>query len=93
MRQPKKAIGRAAFSRIGDYFRDRRVDAGLTQADVAQALSLSTGQFISNWERGVSMPPMDYLPKLVKLYKMSKSELLELYTTEQTRFLKDILYK
>jgi transcriptional regulator with XRE-family HTH domain len=93
VRQPKKAIGKQAFSRIGEYFRDRRIDAGLTQADVAQALGLSTGQFISNWERGVSMPPMDYLPKLVKLYKMSKSELVELYTSEQTRFLKDILYK
>lgn len=93
MRQPKKAIGKAAFSRIGDYFKDRRVNAGLTQADVAQALGLSTGQFISNWERGVSMPPMDYLPRLVKLYRMNRSELVQLYTTEQERFIKEILYR
>jgi transcriptional regulator with XRE-family HTH domain len=93
VRQPKKAIGKQGFSRIGDYFRDRRVAAGLTQADVANSLGLSTGQFISNWERGVSMPPMDYLPRLVKLYRMSKSELVQIYTSEQERFLKEILYR
>ncbi|MGE0763540.1 MAG: helix-turn-helix domain-containing protein [Bdellovibrionales bacterium] len=80
-----------AFARIGDFFREKRIDAGLTQADVANALGLSTGQFISNWERGVSAPPMDYLPKLVKLYKMNKSQLVALYTAEQERYIKAVL--
>lgn len=91
MHNPKKQVGLDAFTRIGDFFRDKRVDAGLTQADVANALGLSTGQFISNWERGISAPPMDYLPKLVKLYKVNKAQLVALYTAEQERYIKAVL--
>lgn len=88
---PKKHEEFNAFSRIGEFFRDKRVDAGLTQSDVAQTLGLSTGQFVSNWERGVSAPPMDYLPQLMKLYKINKSQLVALYTAEQERYIKAVL--
>ncbi|MBX7232094.1 MAG: helix-turn-helix domain-containing protein [Bdellovibrionales bacterium] len=93
MRHAKRRMGKEAFSKVGDFFKDKRVEVNLTQSEVAEALGLSSGQFVSNWERGVSMPPMDYLPKLVKLYKINKSELVSVYTSEQERFIKEVLYR
>lgn len=79
------------FSRLGEFFKQKRVDVGLTQAEVAKVLGLSTGQFVSNWERGVSAPPMDYLPRLMKLYKMNKAQVISIYTAEQERYIKSVL--
>lgn len=92
-RHAKRRLGLEAFSRIGGYLRDCRVKAGLTQTQAAERLGLSSGQFVSNWERGVSMPPMDYLPQIVKLYRLSKSELIAIYTEEQERYIREVLYK
>lgn len=92
MKHLKRLTTEGSFSRIGEYFRDKRIAANLTQGEVAEALDLATGQFISNWERGRSMPPMIYLPKLVKLFRLNKSEVMELYLEEQERFLKQVLY-
>ena len=38
---------------IGEVIRARRVEAALTQADLAERLHVSA-QSVSNWERGVS---------------------------------------
>lgn len=92
-RHAKRRMGAEAFSRIGSYLRDSREASGLSQTEVAEKLGLSTGQFVSNWERGVSMPPMEYLPKIVKLYKISKAELVQVYTSEQERYIREVLYK
>jgi transcriptional regulator with XRE-family HTH domain len=42
---------------LGTYLRHRRLLAGKTQWDVARAMRYTTAQFISNWERGISVPP------------------------------------
>lgn len=55
--------------------KDMRENAGLSQADVAEALNYTTPQFISNWERGVSFPPIKVIPKLAKLYKTDREYL------------------
>ena len=93
MKHLKRTTNKGSFSRIGEYFRKRRIEAGLTQTEVADSLGLATGQFISNWERGRSMPPMVYLPKLVKLYGLNRGEVMEIYLNEQQSFLKQVLFK
>ncbi|WP_413942733.1 helix-turn-helix domain-containing protein [Bdellovibrio sp. HCB-162] len=62
---------------LGEFLKAKRGQAGLAQADVAEHLGYSTPQFISNWERGVSMPPINTLKKLGQLYKISADELFE----------------
>lgn len=63
---------------LSDFLKEKRIAAGLSQRDVADKLGYSTPQFISNWERGVSHPPISALKKLGDLYKISAEELFEI---------------
>lgn len=62
---------------LADFLKQKRVAAGLSQRDVADKLGYSTPQFISNWERGVSHPPINALKRLGELYKVSAEDLFE----------------
>ena len=53
---------------LAELLKQKRIRAGLSQRDVSDALGYSTPQFISNWERGISTPPMDAIPKLAEIY-------------------------
>ncbi len=57
------------------FLKDKRIVAGLSQKDVALKLGYSTSQFISNWERGISQPPLATLRKIAELYKVSADEM------------------
>jgi len=59
------------------FLKDRRIKAGLSQADVAKKLGYTSSQFISNWERGLSKPPVATLRKLADLYGVSLNEIFD----------------
>ena len=67
------------------YLKKARQKAGLSQGDVAKELGYSSPQFISNWERGLSSPPLDTLSDLVRIYAIPGRELVDvmLYETKQ----------
>jgi transcriptional regulator with XRE-family HTH domain len=73
---------------VGRFLKTKREKAGLTQQDVAKALHYSTPQFVSNWERGVSLPPLDALPKLAVLFKAQPKEIIEVIEKYQEQILK-----
>lgn len=60
---------------LADFLKSKRVVAGLSQKDVASHLGYSTSQFISNWERGISQPPLNTLRRIANLYKISPDEM------------------
>lgn len=62
---------------LADFLKQKRVAAGLSQRDVADKLGYTTPQFISNWERGVSTPPISALKNLGVMYLISADELFE----------------
>lgn len=62
---------------VGEYLHEKRTHRGLTQQDVARKLKYSSPQFVSNWERGIALPPMDALPVLVKMYDIDPEEIIE----------------
>lgn len=62
---------------LADFLKQKRTAAGLSQRDVADELGYETPQFISNWERGVSFPPISALKDLGELYKISADDLFE----------------
>lgn len=66
-------------SKFGQYLHNMRLRAGLTQKQISKKLGYQTPQFISNWERGVSCPPLAIVNQLVKHYKISKDEMFEIY--------------
>lgn len=53
--------------KTGKALRAWRLAAGLTQWDLASRLGYVTAQFVSNWERGISLPPFEKLPALAHL--------------------------
>jgi transcriptional regulator with XRE-family HTH domain len=54
-----------------------RKRAEFTQREVSLALGYSSAQFISNFERGMAIPPLKKLKLMRSLYKMDAEELVE----------------
>jgi transcriptional regulator with XRE-family HTH domain len=63
--------------KLARFLRTARENAGLTQTEVAKKLGYGSSQFVSNWERGRSTPPMNALRPLSKMYKINMDELFE----------------
>lgn len=78
------------IKQFADFLKNSREKSGLTQAEVAKTLGYSTAQFVSNWERGLSYPPLKALRTLSKLYKVNMDELfnailhISVFMTEQS---------
>ena len=62
--------------KIEMQLKDARVQAGLTQEQVAEKIMV-TRQTISNWENGKSLPDIVSIMKLSDLYQISIDELLK----------------
>lgn len=73
---------------LGGLLKGARERAGLTQHAVATKLQYSSPQFVSNWERGLAMPPMDMLPQLSKLLAIPPKDLIEALYAYQDELLK-----
>jgi len=65
-------LRRRAF---GKWLRERRRQAKITQAELAQALQYDSSQLISNIERGVSLLPSRRLPDFARALGCSLLEL------------------
>lgn len=80
------------MNKLAIHLKNARLKAKLSQADVSKRLGYSTPQFISNWERGVSHPPIHSLKTLGALYKVDPESLFDSLLTvtvaEVTRDLK-----
>jgi transcriptional regulator with XRE-family HTH domain len=55
---------------LGEYLQEMRIKSDLTQREVSLELGYSSAQFISNFERGISSPPLKKLKELIRMYKM-----------------------
>jgi transcriptional regulator with XRE-family HTH domain len=64
-------------------WKNLRERARLTQREVSDALGYSTPQFISNVERGRCRFPIQKLPKIQKLYRVSADQIVSLILSEE----------
>jgi transcriptional regulator with XRE-family HTH domain len=69
-------------NKLAQFLKEKRTLSGLSQKDVATRLGYSTSQFISNWERGVSQPPINTLRTLATMYKISAEEMFNVLLEE-----------
>lgn len=60
---------------LATYLRQKRKDAELSQGAVAKKLGYSSPQFVSNWERGLSDPPIATLRKLAFIFRVPDDEM------------------
>lgn len=78
---------------LGKYFQQKRIKQGLSQKDVSIKLGYTTPQFISNWERGVSMPPISVITQLSKMYKVNSEDIFNKILEISLRQTKDSLIR
>lgn len=65
------------MNKCGTFLRASREKQNLSQKEVSVHLGYNTSQFISNWERGLSEPPVPVIKTLAKLYKIDPEALFE----------------
>lgn len=90
MKKKRYALNRD-FSEFGSYLREKRKGVDLTQREVADKLGYSSAQFVSNFERGLSLPPLSKLKLMFRLYKVPKSEAVQVVIEAKTKFLNKYL--
>ncbi len=84
---------RLVMRTLNDYLRQKRVDSGLSQLDVARELGYSSPQFVSNWERGLVSPPLETIAVLIDLYKIPANEVISKILEETRDYLESSLGK
>jgi transcriptional regulator with XRE-family HTH domain len=67
---------------MSKFLKEKRQQAGYSQGDIAKKLGYTSPQFISNWERGLSKPPVPTLRKLAHIYNINLNEMFELALKE-----------
>jgi len=72
------------FDLTAKYFKNKRVELNLTQAELAEELGFSSPQIVSNWERGICSPPLNAAYKMVHKLGLPMNEVAEIMT-EQSR--------
>lgn len=74
----KKYVIPRHYEKLGEYLREQRIKADLTQRSVSLSLGYSSAQFISNFERGIAAPPLKKMKILARLYKMPVDQVVAL---------------
>ncbi|MBC7421649.1 MAG: helix-turn-helix transcriptional regulator [Bdellovibrio sp.] len=64
-------------NKLASFLKEKRSQSGLSQKDVATKLGYSTSQFISNWERGISQPPIHTLRTLAQMYNVGAEQMFQ----------------
>ncbi len=67
----------AEFSNLGTFLKQKRIDSGFTQNELATKLGDVHSQFVSNWERGLCAPPNHSFQKLINVLKINKQKLVD----------------
>jgi transcriptional regulator with XRE-family HTH domain len=81
------------FSNVGEYLRQKRIEADLTQLEVAKTLgNYASSQFISNIERGIAFPPLKVLKGMVDLYKIDQDVFIEFLIGEKRKYYEQALF-
>lgn len=77
-KKPEEYMLPREYVKLGMFLQKNRIKANLTQREVSLKLGYSSAQFISNFERGISSPPIKKMKELIKLYKMQPKKVINL---------------
>ena len=62
-------------NKIGEFIKILRVEKKLSQGDLAELLNV-TRQTVSKWETGVSLPSLDNIKEMSKIFEVEIEELI-----------------
>lgn len=64
------------YQNLGAYLKEKRIEAKLTQANVAAPLKVHV-QFVSNWERGLCAPPSHCFQQVLDILKADRKKVID----------------
>ncbi|MCB0413568.1 MAG: helix-turn-helix transcriptional regulator [Bdellovibrionales bacterium] len=76
---------------LSDILKQSRNKLNMSQGDLAKTLGYTSPQFISNWERGISSPPLKTICKLVNVLSLDPDEVIEVMLIEEEKTLRKAL--
>lgn len=80
-RESKLLKARIPFA---EFLRAARRKAGLTQAQVSESIGYrSGGNFVSNWERAIALPPLDAAPLLCRILGIDRGAYYRAYRDQR----------
>ena len=65
------------FKTLGHYIRTKRVEADVTQKEMAKAMGWKSVQFVSNMENGKANTSPEYIHQMIKTCKLNPSQTYE----------------
>ena len=75
---------------LGEMISSLRKEKNMTQNDLAEKMNV-TDKAVSNWERNLSCPDDNSIPKLAEILGVSVEELLNAQTEQDNSKLEDII--
>ena len=75
---------------IGEIISSLRKEKGMTQNDLAEKMNV-TDKAVSKWERNLSCPDVNSIPKLAEILGVSVEELLNAQTKQDNGKVDDII--
>ncbi len=75
------------FEKVGQFFKEKRTERGLTQSELAKTLGFKSAQIVSNWERGLCAPPLQSIGEMVKVLDLDVEEVLDIITAQNREYL------
>ncbi len=81
------------FTNLGNFLKQKRVEANFTQRELASALGNMNSQFVSNWERGLCAPPSHCFHKLIDMLKVNRDSLVQIMLEDSRMVIEAKVYK
>jgi transcriptional regulator with XRE-family HTH domain len=78
--------------KFGEVVRDRRLELGLKQLDVARAIGVNSGEFIGMVEKVIRMIELNRVTRLAAVLQMNRRDLTKLALKEIAPFAYDSLF-
>ncbi len=75
---------------IGEMISSLRKEKNMTQNDLAEKMNV-TDKAVSKWERNLSCPDVNSIPKLAEILDVSVEELLNAQTKQDNHKIEDII--
>lgn len=67
---------------FGSFLKYHREKKGFSQGNLSKILGYKSPQFVSNWERNISLPPMTMLAEISSVLKIKKNDVIDMLTVE-----------
>jgi transcriptional regulator with XRE-family HTH domain len=78
MKPQKQKIERQQFEKSGELLKKFRIERGLSQGELGKKIDRHA-QFVSNWERGLCLPPHEKMSLLVLVLKLKPVQKIQLF--------------